>query len=122
MSSSSAVAKGWALTIATTTFGYAGTQSSGVVAVLGMMAVVLFAWVDARYLREERKYRLLFDAARNDAVGVYEMNATRYCNGLIRAECRSISWRKIVWSWSVRDYYGVMLLTGVALLLWLHCR
>lgn len=122
MSSSSAVAKGWALTIATTTFGYAGTQSSGVVAVLGMIAVGLFAWVDARYLREERKYRLLFDAARNNAVGVFEMNATRYCKKLVHAECRSIAWGKIVWSWSVRDYYGIMLLTGVALLVWLHFR
>lgn len=122
MSSASAVAKGWALTIATATYGYAGTRSSAVVALLGMFAVLLFATVDARYLREERKYRLLFDAARREAVEVYEMNATRYCGTLTRAECESIGWGKVIWSWSVRDYYGIILLVGVALLAWLQCR
>jgi hypothetical protein len=122
MSAASAVAKGWALTIATATFGYAGTQSSAVVALLGMFAATLFAAVDARYLREERKYRLLFDAARVGAVDAYEMNATRYCGTLSQADCNPISWSKVVWSWSVRDYYGLMLLVGAALLVWLHCR
>lgn len=122
MSAASAVAKGWALTIATATFGYAGTQSSAVVALLGMFAVVLFAAVDTRYLREERKYRLLFDAARGGAVGMYEMNASSYCDTLSLADSKSISLSKVVWSWSVRDYYGLMLLVGVALLVWLHCR
>ena len=122
MSSASAVAKGWALTIATATFGYAGTQSSAIVALLGMFAVSLFAVVDSRYLREERKYRLLFDAARTGGLDPYEMNATRYCGTLSRAQCEPISWLKVVGSWSVRDYYGLMLLVGVALLVWLHCR
>jgi hypothetical protein len=122
MSAASAVAKGWALTIATAAFGYAGTQSSAVVVLLGMFAAVLFAAVDARYLREERKYRLLFDAVRVRAVDAYEMNATRYCGTLSQAECEPISWGRVVWSWSVRDYYGLMLLVGVALLVWLHCR
>lgn len=122
MSAASAVAKGWALTIATATFGYAGTQSSAVVALLGMFAVTLFATIDTRYLREERKYRVLFDAARSGAIEVYEMNATRYCGTLTQAECKQISWGKVVWSWSVRDYYGLMLLAGLILLTWLHCR
>ncbi|MFB8386905.1 hypothetical protein ACFC3F_07175 [Microbacterium sp. NPDC055910] len=122
MSSASAVAKGWALTIATAAYGYAGTNSSTVVALLGMFAVLSFATVDARYFREERKYRLLFDAARLGTVEIYEMNATRYCGTLARSECESIRWGKVVWSWSVRDYYGIILLVGVALLVWLHCR
>lgn len=122
MSAASAVAKGWALTIATATFGYAGTQSSAVVALLGMFAVALFAVVDTRYLREEHKYRLLFDAARTGGIEPYEMNATRYCSTLSQADCETISWFKVVWSWSVRDYYGLMLLVGLVLLAWLHCR
>lgn len=76
MSSASAVAKGRALTIATAAYGYAGTNSSVVVALLGMFGVLLFAAVDARYLREEREYRLLFGPARAGTVDVYEMNAT----------------------------------------------
>ena len=122
MSSASAVAKGWALTIATATYGYAGTKSSVLVALLGMLAVLAFAVVDTRYLREERKYRLLFDAARAGKVEVYEMNAGRHCGTLTRAQCESISWGRVVWSWSVRDFYGLTLLVGLALLVWLHCR
>lgn len=122
MSVASATAKGWALTIATATFGYAGTQSSAVVALLGIFAVTLFATVDARYLREERKYRLLFDAARSGSIQMYEMNANRYCGTLKESERKQISWLKVVWSWSVRDYYGLMVLVGIILLVWLHCR
>lgn len=122
MSAASAVAKGWALTISTAAYGYAGTQSSVVVALLGIFAVTLFASVDAHYLREERKYRLLFDAARIGAVEVYEMNATRYCDGLTQAKGKSIRWGKVVWSWSIRTYYGFIVLVGAALLIWLHCR
>jgi hypothetical protein len=84
--------------------------------------VLMFAALDTRYLREERKYRLLFDAARGGDVEVYEMNATRYCGTLTRAECASIGWGKVVWSWSVRDFYGIILLAGLALLVWLRCR
>lgn len=122
MSSASALAKGWALTIATAAYGYSGTKSSAVVALLGMFAVLLFAAIDTRYLREERKYRLLFEAARNGTVDIYEMNATRYCGTLTQDQCEPIRWGKVVWSWSVRDYYGVILLVGLVLLVWLHCR
>ncbi len=122
MSSASAVAKGWALTISTAAYGYAGTKPSAVVALLGMFAVLLFAAIDTRYLREERKYIMLFDAARGGTVDLYEMNATRYCGTLSNAQCESIGWGKVVWSWSVRDYYGLILLVGLTLLVWLHCR
>jgi len=122
MSAASAVAKGWALTIAVATYGYAGTKHSATVALLGIFALLLFAAVDARYLREERKYRLLFDAARSGRVEVYEMNATRYCNTLSGNQSKSISWSRVIWSWSVRDYYGLILLVGVAILLWIRCQ
>lgn len=122
MSSASAVAKGWALTIAIAAYGYAGTKHSAIVALLGMFAVVLFATLDARYLREERKYRLLFEAVASGRVGGYEMNASRYCDNLTGKNLKPISWRRIVWSWSVRDYYGLTLLVGVALLIWIQYR
>lgn len=122
MSSASAVAKGWALTIATTAYGYAGTKHSILVALLGIFAVLLFAALDTRYLREERKYRTLYDAARAGRVGAYEMNATRYCGTLTKAERRSLSLRRVIWSWSVRDYYGVIVLVGAVLLVWISFR
>lgn len=122
MSSASAVAKGWALTIATAAYGYAGTQSSVIVALLGIVAVFLFFTIDVYYLKEERKYRLLFDAARRGEVDIYEMNATRYCNSLPRLQRKPLRWGRVAWSWSVRYYYAVMLMVGLLLVWWLQSR
>lgn len=115
MSSASSVAKGWALTIATATFGYGASHLAVVVVLLGMFAVVLFASIDARYLREERKYRLLFDAARSGRAELYEMNATRYYGSMTHDETTSVTWSKVVWSWSIRDFYGLILVAGLVL-------
>jgi hypothetical protein len=122
MSSASGIAKGWALTIAIATFGYAGTKHSLTVALLGMFAVCVFAWMDARYLREERKYRILFDAARRDLVEINDMNAASYCDSLPKQARRAVSWRRIILSWSVRDYYGLILAVGVAIVVWISSR
>lgn len=121
MSSAAVVTKGWSLTIAIAAYGYAGTKPSPVVALLGIVAVLLFASVDAHYLREERKYRLLYDAVREDRVAVYEMNATKFCRSLPAAERQELRWSDVVNSWSVRDYYGLTALVGVATLVWSHC-
>lgn len=122
MSSASGVTKGWSLTIATATYGYAGTAPSALVASLGIFAILVFASVDARYLREERKFRLLFDAAREGKVSAYEMNARVLCSNLPPGERKAISWSRVVWSWSVRDFYGLILLVGAALLAWILLR
>lgn len=122
MSSASAVAKGWALTVATATYGYAGTKGSVIVALLGLSAVLLFASLDARYLREERRYRRLYDDARTGRVTNFEMNAMAAQPG----QRRWSDYQEhliLMWSWSVRDFYGFILLAGVALLAWLFlCR
>lgn len=122
MSTASGVAKGWALTIATATYGYAGTKHSVLVGILGVFAVLLFAAVDSRYLREERKYRMLYDGARHGRVEPYDMNATGYCESLERGERKTLAWGRIVGSWSVRDYYGLILIAGLAVLASTYCR
>lgn len=123
MSSASGVAKGWALTVATAAFGYAGTKESAPVALIGIFAVLLFATVDARYLREERKYRALFNGVRRGEVEAYEMNAARYCaTHHPNDDDRPWSWGNTIGSWSIRDFYGLILLAGVAVLIWTLCR
>lgn len=115
MSAASSVAKGWSLTIATAAYGYGITKHAFTVVLLGIGAVLLFAALDARYLREERKYRLLFDAARRGEVEVYEMNAARYCGSLTVTEASSIEWGSVLRSWSIRDFYGLIVLAGILL-------
>jgi hypothetical protein len=121
MSSASAVAKGWALTIAVAAYGYAGTNKSILVTSLALFATVLFAVLDARYLREEKKYRILYDGARTGAVDVHDMNATAFCNSLSSNESAPIRWGKVLNSWSVREYYGAIALVGIILLVWISC-
>lgn len=62
MSHSSTQAKSWLLPVVTATFGYALTRRSGTVALLGIAAILLFWYMDASYLRQERAYRRLYNA------------------------------------------------------------
>lgn len=62
MSAASANAKGWLLPVVTATYGYALTKDSWPVALLGLGASAIFAFIDAHYLDEEKKYRRLYNA------------------------------------------------------------
>lgn len=61
-SAASSSAKGWLLPIVTATFGFAFTQNSWPLAALGLVAVVLFAYLDANYLRSEKRFRRLYNS------------------------------------------------------------
>lgn len=119
MASSCAVAKGWSLTIAVASYGYAGTHRSIPVTVLGLGSVLVFAWLDSRYLMEERRYRQLFRAAVSGEIAIYDMNASAYIAQLTKVQRSTLTWRSVVWSWSVRNYYGVLFLAGLPLLGWI---
>lgn len=107
MASNSGVAKGWALTVATASYGYALTRPAWPVAVVGVLAMVMFGLVDANYLRQERLFRHLFDQARLGRVDVYVMDTSGYhsVQGCGRAA--------VIWSWSVLWFYGPLVITGV---------
>lgn len=62
MAHSSTQSKSWLLPVVTAAFGYALTQGSRAVALLGIAAVLLFGYLDANYLRQERAYRRLYNA------------------------------------------------------------
>lgn len=63
MSAASATTKSWLMPLVTVTYGYALTQKDRSVALLGVAAVVLFAYLDANYLRQEKRFRRLYKAA-----------------------------------------------------------
>ena len=62
MSSASSSAKGWLLPVVTAAYGYALAKQQSPVALLGVAAVLLFGFLDANYLRQEKAYRRLYDA------------------------------------------------------------
>lgn len=120
MAAGSGRAKTWLLPVATAAYGYALAQGAWRVALLGIGAAVLFAFLDARYLREERAFRVLFRRAVAGDVPLYEMNSRAYYgkpNGdsedLRSENCR---WRAIIPSWSILGFYGPVGAAGVLLI------
>lgn len=60
-SAASSSAKGWLLPIVTATFGFALTQQSWPLAAIGLFSILLFAYLDANYLRSEKRFRSLYN-------------------------------------------------------------
>lgn len=118
MSSASGLAKGWALSVATVAYGYAGTQDAINAALVGLFAVALFGWIDAGYLKREREFRHLYDGVRLDRVAVFDMHARGYCDGRRAAEVRDTTWSCVVRSWTIVRFYGLMALAGVLVVAW----
>lgn len=110
LASSSAAAKGWGLTVATATFGFSATKAVPVVAGLGLVVVLFFGLLDLYYLREERLFRRLYDDARRGKIEVYSMNKDAYTSEIKR--------RNVIGSWSLRGFYGPLLLVGLTVLAW----
>ncbi|OIR42722.1 hypothetical protein [Corynebacterium sp. NML130628] len=60
MSTASSNTKAWFLPVATAAFGYAIAQNNPWVAMLGVGATILAAYIDANYLRQEKAYRAMY--------------------------------------------------------------
>ena len=127
MSAASSNVKGWLLPVVTATYGFALIQHSRAVALLGLAAVVLFMFLDANYLRQERAYRRLYDTVAQGmrAVPRFSLDPSE-ADDPIPA---SAGWRErvgtvvgrwvpawSVWSsWSILPFYGALLLIGVGI-------
>jgi hypothetical protein len=116
MSAASAAAKGWSLTVATATLGYALTKNAPSIALLGLLSILLFSSVDARYLREERRFRALYDDTRQRGVDVYFMGTGLYVDRKNAKYQRYCTWPQILRSWSVVGFYLPLISVGVAVI------
>lgn len=121
MAGASSTAKAWLLPVVTAAYGYALVERDFEIAILGIIAVLLFAFLDASYLRQERAFRALYQAAVKRKVSVYDMNSSRFygkpngdSNGLRATNCR---WSEIIWSWSLAGFYLPIALLGMAVVL-----
>lgn len=106
MAAASAQAKGWCLTVTLAALGLAITASSWPLALLGLAAVLLFGSLDARYLREERRFRALFEQARLRNTSIYDMRTSH----VVDDRC---SWSSVLQSWSLWTFYGPLLAVAV---------
>ena len=130
MSAASANSKSWLLPVVTATYGYAITENSAGIATLGICASLLFMYLDANYLRQERQFREIYNSV---AAGSVLPNFSLKYADLPRDETpaesvgrfRSVlnAWfpRKEIWlSWSIFPFYGSLAFIGFLIACALH--
>ncbi|GIG29612.1 hypothetical protein Cma02nite_22120 [Cellulomonas marina] len=117
MSTASANVKTWLLPIVTAAYGYAAIQRSWGVAALGAAAVMIFAVLDANYLKQEQAFRRLYDCvAAGDPIPQFAMNPTLAAPTGARRDYWP-GWDQFR-SWSIALVHGPMLSIGLALVVW----
>lgn len=127
-SAASSSAKGWLLPIITATFGFALTQHSWTLAALGIVAVVLFAYLDANYLRSEKQFRRLYNTVARSSrkVPVFTLDPVDADEPLPDDAPARSKWKAFVhryvpersiWaSWAIAPFYIALLLLGAGVI------
>lgn len=112
MAQSSSSAKSWLLPVVTAAYGYAFTQSSVSVAILGLVATAVFGLLDVGYLRTERKYRELYERIANSdpSIPLYSLNYRKQGDDrktTFLEHCSTMA------TWAIWPFYGALLVTGL---------
>jgi hypothetical protein len=110
LANEAALIKGWALTVSAAFFGLAAQQSfSARIAVIALLPVAAFWGLNAYYLRQERKYRSLYNRVRLETAPVlFDMDAKNE---------EADSFRATVTSATLAPFYGVIFFVGVVLII-----
>lgn len=129
MAQSSVQAKSLLLPVVVATYGYALTQKSVSVSLLGIAAVLLFGYIDASYLRQEQAYRRLYNAVIEGTKEIPLLSLNLAEDTELVCEEKSF-WKKScevikewvfldpkVWlSWSIFPFYFGFFMVGCAVL------
>ena len=109
MAQSSSNTKSWLLPVVTAAYGYSLTKCSVALALLGIVATVVFAFLDVGYLRTERKYRDLYEriAASDPDVPPYSLNYQ--CSGETW-RTRFLEYCSVIKGWAIWPFYGTLLI------------
>ncbi|MDV7137075.1 HIT family protein [Williamsia muralis] len=128
-SAASSSAKGWLLPVTTAAFGFALTQHLWPLAALGIVAVILFAYLDANYLRSEKAFRKLYNtvAGAERMVPLFTLDPSDADEPPAADAPEDSGWKKIkrmyipewaVWkSWSIAPFYTALLTLGTGVLI-----
>ena len=116
-SATSSKLKGWLMPIITATIGIALTQKSGLLAAVGLVAIILFAYMDVQYLQSEIEFRQLYEkvARGEDSLPPFTMNP----QDIPRIENTFLSSFR---SWSIAPFYGTLLIAAIAALAYGICN
>jgi hypothetical protein len=113
MATNSFLAKGWALTVAGAIYGFAASHLESMVSLAGLVATIGFWWLDAFYLRAERKFRCLYrDACNpNSSVALFSLDVAAYATN------KDVAWRDVFFSLTLRIFYGALFIVGLGFLI-----
>lgn len=116
-SAASSATKGWLMPIITATIGIALTQRSGLLAAVGLGAIILFACIDTHYLQNERGFRQLYKsvAQGENSLPPFTMNP-QDIPGIGHTFLSSLK------SWSITLFYGTLLVAAIAALVYGICN
>ena len=127
MSTASSNTKSWLIPVVAGAYAYALTTKSIEVAILGIISVICFAFLDANYLTSEQKYVKLYELVANgnsrippfslDVSVLSEANTVNSAKKSINIQ-RKKSWlpsKTAVLSWSIAPFYGMLLMTGLCI-------
>lgn len=134
MSAASSNAKTWLLPVVTAAYGYALTQGADSVSTLGVGATLLCAYIDAQYLRQERKFRSVYNDVASGRSEIEPFSLSRIPSALETADIESSRWQKAlsswlctlvpefrIWiSWSIMMFYLPIVIVGIGIAL--HVR
>lgn len=112
MAGSSAAAKGWSVTLAGAAFGVALVRESWPFIALGVLVLLAFGALDARYLNAERQARKVYDSVtENNSVVPLSMKGLA-----TQARPPRWWWPNHFRNWSIWLFYGPLALVGGILL------
>ena len=105
--------RGWALTLATAFYGFSAQQGKPELAVVALIPTIAFYVLDAYYLRQERLFRCLYEAAidPNSQVKLLSMNVGPFRNDA------GVQWRPVLMSRPLLVLYGFIVLAGIVVLI-----
>jgi hypothetical protein len=107
-----ATIKNYCITVTTAVCGFAITLQRPFVALLALFPIVIFALLDAQYLRVERRFRALFDQFRREDWG--ELPSFQ----ISLNAAPEIAYISVLLSWSIFYFYAPLALgVGIVVLL-----
>ena len=111
MAGNSAQMKTWAVSLVTAAIIFSGLSDKPhwLIAAGGFVPVFAFWIMDAKYLHLERCYRALYEAiVDGEEVKTFDLDYRPYAGSVD-------SFRWVAWSWSIRGFYGALMLVMLIL-------
>lgn len=117
MNSNSFAIKGWAITIISALLALYASSSNETYVLVAIVPTILFWFLDAYYLQQERKFRGIYNDIVNNSGGIklFDMSVNNYEEGEYSYCC-------VFWSRTIAPLYGLICVILLIIGLILKCN